>query len=116
MIPQKLTLESFTEGDTWKGIPSVTITVNGATPPSPISLVEMSFKKSGSVPSTPVRLTSATPTQITLTNAAGWVFAVPPQVVAGLTYGNWTWRIRVTESTGEKHTYLTGELLILENV
>jgi hypothetical protein len=116
MIPQKLALESFTEGDTWNGIPSITITVNGSTPASPISTVKMRFKRSGSVPSTPVELTSATSAQINLTNAPGWVFSVPEQIVAGLTFGDWTWRIRITDAAGKKNTYLTGEITVLEDV
>lgn len=117
MIPQKLALESFTQGDTWKGIPSVTITVNGATPGTPISVVTMRFKKATSVEPNPVvELTSATPAQINLTNAAGWVFSVPEQIVAGLTYGDWTWRIRITDTAGKKHTYLADKITVLEDV
>lgn len=116
MIPQKLALEPFTEGDTWKGIPSITITVNGGTPAAQISQVSMRFKKAGAALSAVVELSSATPAQISLTNAAGWVFSIPEQVVPGLTFGDWIWRIRVTDAAGKKHTYLADKFTVLEDV
>lgn len=116
MIPQKLALEAFTEGDTWDGIPSLAITHNGLTPASPMALVTLRFKKTDAAPGPAVQLTSATSGQITLTSAAGWTCCVPPQIVPGLTAGKWTWRLRVASAAGTVRTYLAGELTILENV
>ena len=116
MTPQSLTLESFTEGDTWEGIPSITIAINGAAPVSAMSLVTMRFKKAGLATSTAVVLTSATPGQITITNAATWTFTVPEQIVTGLTVGKWTWQIRITNAAGVKKTYLADEIEVLESV
>ena len=123
MTPQKLTLTPFTEGDEWEGIPAITITVGPeggpfAPPAAPLSLVTMRFKKSGSVPSDAVELTSATVGQITMTSAANWEFTIPAQIVAGLTYGKWTWRIKCKDNTGtgKPKTYLADELTVLETV
>ena len=85
MTPQKLSLTPFTEGDTWDGIPSLTVTINGSPPASALSLVTMRFKKSGGLESETVQLTSATVGQITITNAATWAITVPAQIVPALT-------------------------------
>jgi hypothetical protein len=116
MKPAKLALEPFTEGDRWGGIPNLSIKVNGVAPSSPILAVTMRFKKAGSVPSDVVELSSATPAQITIVNAANWEITVPPQEVPGLTYDEWTWRIRVTAVDGSKQTYLADNIKVLEGV
>lgn len=116
MTPQKLALTPFTEGDTWDGIPALTVTINGAPPASALSLVTMRFKKSAGLPSDVVELTSATAGQITITNAATWAVTVPPQIVATLTSGKWTWRMRFQDAAGKKRTYLADELTVLETV
>lgn len=116
MTPAKLTLTPFTEGDTWEGIPSLTIRVNGAAPAADITSVTMRFKKADRVPGTEVQLSSATPAQITITNANNWQIAIPPQIVPGLISGKWTWRLRVTDATGVISTYLADELTVLETV
>ena len=116
MTPQKLSLTPFTEGDTWDGIPSLTVTINGSPPASALSLVTMRFKKSGGLESETVQLTSATVGQITITNAATWAITVPAQIVPALTTGKWTWRMRFQDATGDKRTYLADEITILETV
>ena len=116
MIPQKLTLTPFTEGDTWDGIPSLTVTINGAQPSSALSVVTMRFKKSGGNESDVVELTSATVGQITISNAAAWVVSVPAQIVAGLTAGKWDWRMQFTDAAGKKRTYLAEQITVLETV
>lgn len=118
-----LKLESFTEGDEWEGVPSISITVGPeggpfAAPSNPLSLVTMRFKKTGSVQSEIVELTSATAGQITITNAATWTFSIPAQIVAGLTSGKWMFRIKCKDNTatGKPKTYLGDEIVVLETV
>ena len=116
MIPQKLPITPFTEGDTWDGIPSLTVTINGAAPASALAVVTMRFRKSGGLESETVELTSATAGQINITSAADWIITIPPQIVAGLTTGKWTWRLRFQDAAGKKRTFLADELTILETV
>ena len=118
-----LKLESFTEGDEWDGVPSISITVGPeggpfAPPANPLSVVTMRFKKTGSVQSEVVELTSATAGQITITNAATWTFSIPAQIVPGLTSGKWMFRIKCKDNTatGKPKTYLGDELVVLETV
>lgn len=123
MIPQKLPIDPFTEGDSWEGIPSISITAGPeggpfAAPASALSLVTMRFKRAREVPSDAVELSSAVTGQVTITNAAAWTFRIPEQIVPGLTRGKWTFRIKCQDSTtsGQPKTYLTGELEVLETV
>lgn len=115
MTPQKLALTPFTEGDTWAGIPSLTVTVNGAPPASALTLVTMRFRKSGGLPSDVVELSSAD-AEITITNAATWAITIPAQIVPALTTGKWIWRMRFQSADGKKRTYLADELTVLETV
>lgn len=117
MTPQKLALTPFTEGDEWDGIPSLTVTINGAPPASPLTLVTMRFKKANSLPGEVVELSSAD-AEITITSAANWEITIPPQIIAGLTFGKWTWRLKFKDSTadGAPQTYLGDELTVLETV
>jgi hypothetical protein len=116
MIPQKLPLTPFTEGDTWDGIPSLTVTINGAAPASALALVTLRFRKSGGLESDTVELTSATAGQINITDATNWIITIPPQIVPGLTTGKWTWRMRFQDAAGKKRTFLADEVTILETV
>lgn len=115
MTPAKLTLESFTAGDTWDGIPALTIRVNGVAPAPDISLVKMRFAKADRTGGVPVELSSAVAGQITITNANNWEVSIPGQLMPGLTAGRWLWRIRITDSTGAKRTYLADEITVLED-
>lgn len=123
MTPQKLPLDPFTEGDEWEGIPEISITVGPtggpfAPPADPLSVVTMRFKKAGGLQSDVVELSSATAGQITITDAANWTFTIPAQIVAGLTFGKWTWRIKCKDNTatGKPKTYLADEIVVLETV
>ena len=110
MKPAKLALESFTEGDTWEGIPSLVITVNGSTPAAAIVSGTIRFKPANELPGTPVQI------PLTLVNAAGWEVSVPPGIVAGLTKGDWIWRIAIIDASGVRKTYLADKITILETV
>lgn len=124
MTPQKLSLEPFTEGDEWEGIPSITIRTGPTggpfvAPAIPLASVTMRFKRSGAEPPVEVvELSSATAGQITITSAANWQFSVPSQLVPLLKFGKWKWRIRLrdTSTDGNPRTYLADEIQVLETV
>jgi hypothetical protein len=117
-------LTPFTEGDEWEGIPLITITVGPdggpfVPPANPLALVTMRFKKNTDVQPNPVvELSSATPGQITIQDAADWQFSIPPQILPSLTHGKWTWRIRCKDNAGDgsPKTYLADEIEVLETV
>lgn len=120
MIPQKLPLTPFTEGDQWDGIPAIAIKVGPVggpfvAPASNLTLVTMRFKKAGSVPSDVVEL-SSDDAEINITNAENWEIEIPAQIIAGLTFGKWIWRIRCTDAAGAPQTYLADEITVLETI
>lgn len=118
MAPQKLSLQSFTEGDQWEGIPALSIRVNGLPPATALALVTIRFKPTQPTDSAVVQLSSATAGQITILSAANWEITVPPQIVAGLTKGLWNWRMRFTDTspTGSPKTYLADQITVLETI
>jgi hypothetical protein len=123
MKPAPLRLDPFTEGDEWDGVPSISITVGPqagpfAPPTTPLSVVTMRFRKQGVSTNEVVELSSVTPAQITILNAATWTFRIPPQVVPALTHGKWIFRIKCRDSsgTGRPKTYLGDEITVLETV
>ena len=123
MTPQSLTLDPFTEGDEWEGIPGIAIKLGPdggpfVAPESPLSLVTMRFKRVGRDGSAVVELSSAVAGQITITDAAAWEFSIPEQIMPELKTGTWAWRIRCKDSTttGKPKTYLADTIEVLETV
>jgi hypothetical protein len=120
MTPKTLQLEPFTAGDAWSGIPSIAITEGPeggpfAPPASDLTTVTMRFQKADGADDV-VQLSSATAGQITITNANNWTFAIPAQVVPGLTTGRWNWNIRCTNAAGLPTTYLAGQINVLPSI
>lgn len=115
MTPQKLALEPFTAGDTWRGIPSITITINGAPPSSALTSVRMRFTPVSNPDAAALELTSAA-AKITISNAANWVIVVPPQSVPELVAGRWDWQLKFTDSLGVVTTYLADSINVLPSV
>lgn len=115
MTPQKLDLEPFTEGDTWRGIPSITITVNGAPPTSALASVKMRFSPVSDNVASAVELTSAAG-KITISNAANWIMVIPAQSVPALVAGRWDWQLKTTDAAGSVTTYLAGCQIVLPTI
>jgi hypothetical protein len=116
MIPAKLYLEPFTEGDTWGGIPETTVLFNGAAPLVALASVSMRFVKETQASTEAAEITSANPAQISLTSAALWKFTVPPQQMSALTEGVWKWQLKVIDTLGVKSTIAFDKLTVLEHV
>lgn len=107
IIPQ----DPIFKGDNWDGLPAVTILINDLTPAAAIASAELIFFNAEKGPDTP-ELMLTSPTKITITSAAAWEIEVPPQIL-DLPVGEWTFRLRITDSAGIKKTFGTGTLLIL---
>lgn len=96
--PQTLPLAAVYEGTTWEGINSVTLERPAGTPLNLTSAQpRMTYYTVGERRE---RLNLAVGAGIQLTNAAGGVFRVLPQVLP-LAAGLYYWEIIVTLSTGE---------------
>jgi hypothetical protein len=98
-------IPSHRRGDTWDGINSITISVNG----SPINLtgasVKMEFRQSLD---SPVVLTlSTTDNSIIVTNAAGGVISIPAKKIE-IPFAKYLYDLQVTYSSGVVKTYMSG--------
>jgi hypothetical protein len=101
---------AFVQGDTWGGIPSITIT-----PPSTGSTAELAIfaiKKQASDIQTVKQLSSADG-DITITDDVNWIFSIPQQNI-GLNAGTYVWQFRVTDSDDVIQTYLQGSMQVLQ--
>ena len=103
--------EPIYAGDTWPGIPAITIREGGEIPASSIASASLTFYKAELGLATP-ELVLTSPDEITLTNAAAWELAIPPQILA-LPPGEWTFRFSTTTAAGVVRTWLTGTITIL---
>lgn len=120
MIPKTISIEPFTQGDAFAGIPSISITEGPeggpfAAPASDLASVTMRFKKADGTPDDVVELSSGAG-KINITSANNWTFTVPAQVIPGLTEGRWNWNIRCTNLAGLPTTYLTGQVQVLPSI
>jgi hypothetical protein len=116
MKPATLVLEPMVQGDTWDGIPSITLMINGAPPAEALASVRMRFQRDGKQLPNYVELTSTVAAQITISSAAGWELVVPPQPVPDLTRGSWSWNLETTDALGAVRTFLQGTLEILRGI
>ena len=96
---------AFVAGNTWLGIPSITIT---PTPATTLSTVTMTFRKDVK---SALEVTLTSPTDITITNATAWVVAIPAQALA-LPAGTHLWQLTFTDSASTIQTYLEGSILV----
>lgn len=111
-------LQDHVHGDTWPGISSIVITVNGVTPATACSRVTMGFGKAETWPAYAYALSSDPDDDegaITIVSGAGWSFAVPAQLLP-LEPGEWKWDMRFTDAGGVVSTYLGGVLTVSQNV
>lgn len=104
---------SFVEGDTWGGIPSLTIRVDGTAPSDDLASVKMQFRTAPTSAETLAQLSSAGGS-ITITSASDWEIEVPAQEL--LLYANRTpyfWALQTTDINGIVQTYLQGTIQVL---
>lgn len=98
-------IHSHRRGDTWDGINSIIINVNGI----PINLtnatIKMDFRQDLDAP---VALTlSTTDNSIMITNAMEGTITIPPQKIE-IPFAKYLYDLQVTYSTGVVKTYLSG--------
>lgn len=105
---------SFVEGDTWGGISSLSITVDGSPPSDDLASVKMEFRAGQTSSETLISLSSSDAAQINITSASDWTFTVPAQDLALLfAQSPYTWAIQTTDVNGVRQTYLQGSLQVL---
>ena len=105
--------ESVYAGDTWPGIPSISILVNGAVPSAPVTAAKLIFFKDEEGPANPA-LTLASPDSIGIVDAANWAITIPP-VILNLPKGEWTFRFSTDagDEASTVRTWLVGTITII---
>jgi len=110
---------AFVAGDTWQGIPSVSIS------PPPITslvLVRMNFRNTFVSVRTMESLSSAkaipenpSVNQIVIDDAINWQFHIPEQQLQ-LKAGTYSWQIETRDSSGNIQTYLQGTVQVYSDI
>ena len=103
----------WVEGDTWNGLPSVTI--ENPLAPGDLAAVKMAFKPTAITAEPALELTTAD-NQITISDAANWSFTVNPGQY-DLIPGTYVWQIEVTDDSNPAYvqTIIHGSGEVLNN-
>lgn len=99
---------AYVQGDTWSGIPSITVT------PAPSYTADsaiFAIKRNASDVQTLKQLSSADG-EIVISDDVNWIFTIPAQTL-NLNAGTYVWQFRVTDSNGGIQTYLQGSIQVL---
>lgn len=115
MRPASQLLSPVVRGDTWNGIGTTNIQVNGAAPTFPVASARMHFRSSPAAATPTLALTSADG-DIVIDNADTWLMHVIPVTPFPLAAGVWYWDLETTDSAGTVKTYVTGTLHVLQDV
>lgn len=114
MAPELIVLDSVVRGDTWVGIPSITIKRNGAPPSNAAASARMHFKKTAQAANPALSLSS--PAEgIVVSDSANWVFVVSPRVLS-LGAGDWLADFETTDAVGTIWTPIQFKLTVLQDI
>lgn len=107
------TTEAIYAGDTWPGIPSITIRVNGSPPGDPVESARLIFFKAEDGAGT-IGQALSTPDEILITDADLWEISIPA-IALSLPPGEWTFRFTTVaaDTSATTRTWIVGTLTIL---
>jgi hypothetical protein len=115
MTPATYHLPSVVEGDTWAGIPALTVRVNNAAPASALALVRIQIRRRHDDADALVSLHSGSGGGISIDDAAAWEVSVARRVL-DLPAGRYVHDVEFTDAAGEVRTYLAGSLSVGKQV
>jgi len=98
-------------GDSWPGVPLVSIRPNNAVPTVALAAAKVIFFSSEDGPLSPAH-TLESPTDILLNSPTAWDLSVKKAILP-LQPGEWTLRLSTTDAQNETRTWLTGVVTIL---
>jgi len=99
-------LYPYVSGDTWKGIPSITITRNGSALNLTGAKAEMHVKFQIDAP-TVATFSTLSGSLVILDPPTNGVLQVPPQIV-NIPPANYIYSIKITLNNGEVDTFISG--------
>lgn len=109
------TTEAIYAGDTWPGIPSITIRVNDLPPANAVAGAKLVFYKADESPLTPALTLTDEAGDIEIIDASNWQLAIPGTPL-DLPPGEWTFRFSTNAATSGNElvrTWIVGTLTIL---
>ena len=112
--PAKQKLTSIVYGDTWNGISSINVQVNGEAPSSTLASARMQFRRTKQSNVIALGL-STSGGEIVIDDATNWDLSIAP-IDLTLTPGVYLWDIEFTDSDDVVKTYVEGSLEILWDV
>lgn len=112
--PAYYEMQSLVLGDTWRGIPNITINPSGVLT-TDLSSARIQFRKEKSRGGDPLDEISTTNSGIIINSATGWSISIPPQNL-NLLVGNIYWDLETIDNSGHVKTYLEGILPVLQDV
>lgn len=101
---------AFVEGNTWGGIPGISILTPTSPPAAAVSSAVMQFSELGQVNHL-IALTTAG-ANIVITSAANWTFVVPSQTL-NLSSGTYKWVFQTVDINGVILDYAMGSIQVL---
>lgn len=104
-------------GDTWNGIPNITIRESGSGIWYGLSSVKMQFRKEKSRGGNPLDEISNTNSGIIIENSGStlWSMSIPRQTL-NLVVGDIYYDLETINDSGQKYTYLEGILPVIQDV
>lgn len=115
MTPAKVTLPPAVRGDTWRGIPSLQVLVNGNPPVTTPVSARMHFKKDIRKATSLLSLSTQAGEGISIVNASNWIFLVSPRVLT-IESGNYHADFEITDSAGTIWTPVQFSLHLAQDV
>jgi len=109
---QTYNLSEYTAGDTWKGIPSITITRDGSALNLTNAHAEIHVKFQIDAPTVKLFSTSDN-TILILDPPENGVIQIPPQIV-NVPPSNYIWSLKVTLESGEVDTFISGHWNVIK--
>jgi hypothetical protein len=109
---QTFDLSPYVSGDTWKGIPSITIFRNGSALNLTDAKAEMNVKFQIDAP-TMATFSTLSGTMLILNPPTNGVLQIPPQIV-NIPPANYIFSIKITLSDGEVDTFVSGHWPIVK--
>lgn len=107
MEPGLLAVDSVVEGDTWRGIPLTSLTINGDPPAEQLVSIRIHFRKRGVLG----QELSTADGRIVIHDSAAWEWSVPKTDI-NLTRGRWKFDIELKDDNGHTWTPLKGTLTV----
>ncbi len=109
-----LNFASHRRGDTWPGVPSIKITIDGDPPPAPLASVRMQFRRSPRHEVVGEELSTSN-ARILILDADAWEIRIEGGGLDNLDARTWHHDIEFTDAFTRTTTYLKGTMPVTQD-